>query len=85
MERPKADILFADEVLCIVLCPYCHGKHKHGEISGPNDARASHCQKGEYVLGDLIKDVDLFNALKRRRYDLQVKKQQYLKKKDTKA
>lgn len=84
MERPKADILYADESMCIVLCPYCHSKHKHGEIWGPNDARASHCAKGEYMLGDSIKDIELFNALKRRRYELQQKKAQYQKRKEQK-
>lgn len=81
MSHPKAEIIFADAEVCIVMCPFCNCLHKHGEIWGANDARGSHCRRGDYILGDTVKDNELFNAIKRRRYELQMKKKQYQKKK----
>ncbi len=75
--RPTASILYADEEICVVLCPYCKEKHKHGQLWGENDARSSHCRRGEYILGDAIENKVLFQALKNYRYEQLKKTRQY--------
>lgn len=77
MERPTADILYSDEVITIVLCPYCKGKHKHGDLWGANDARQSHCKQGEYLLGNPITDAYLFQAIKEKRDMSERKRRHY--------
>jgi len=74
MQRPHAEILYSDPEICIVLCPYCKQKHKHGDLWGADDARSSHCRKGEYLLGNPISDAELFAAIKLRRYTVEQKR-----------
>jgi hypothetical protein len=66
MSRPSALVVFTDADCVIVSCPFCQKLHKHGASITANESRSSHCQKGEYILGDVLSDKEVALAIEYR-------------------
>jgi hypothetical protein len=79
---PKVDVLFSDGTCCLVMCSYCNRIHKHSELT--TEPVVAHCRKGSYTMGDEITGKELWAAIKRRNYELDMKRKQYAKKKEMK-
>jgi hypothetical protein len=58
----QANCIFVDDVIMIVLCPYCDRIHKHGVANA--GSRSAHCGKGEYTIGEVFSDAYVYQAFK---------------------
>jgi hypothetical protein len=86
MTTPEAHILYCDESLVVVLCPFCDMVHKHS-VGVPAatewDYRSSHCRKGDYKFGKVLTGADLKTCIKSRENAIQSKREYRKKQKDT--
>lgn len=70
----KANCIFADETCIIVLCPFCDKLHRHGTPRNLGESRVSHCQKGEYTIGEVFSDDCVRQALKTHQRGIEAKR-----------
>ena len=76
--RKLARIIYQDDDVLIVACPYCLSSHKH-KIEG-GKFRDSHCFAGQYELGERVSSYELVCALRARDRMVRSKQQQRAKK-----
>ena len=63
----EASCVYADELIIVVLCPYCSKLHKHLQGS----PMSSHCSKGEYRVGHVFSDQFIAQALKQHQHKME--------------
>jgi hypothetical protein len=80
MEAPaSADLIYKDDKHCVVVCPHCMQLHKlqKTKMKGVNTCAV---KEKEYTVGEFIGGENVYRALKRRKYELEIKRVKYNKK-----
>ena len=68
----QANCIFVDDVIMLVLCPYCDRMHKHGIANV--GSRSAHCGKGEYTIGEVFSDQFILQAFKQHQMKLKAQR-----------